>query len=248
MTPPRQAPLHTWGRAQPASTYFQWDNFVKETRNHPLWNEPISPRNSPYLCSLFANISKSLIAQFRVVFHGNPYGPLSHSLTARRKREWFQSLSPPQKGWFQELIKHRKEEIINNPWPDDGARKPELTSLSISRATDLAAPEMFGRHAQLQPNSPAIMLFEALEAVETKFNSYIPSQYGDGPGTQISLLRHWSAPDLGSRSSFIRGYPTGNGSLYIPSVHCVVLVNRFLQLLQLWWRLRAFALSEQRSK
>jgi hypothetical protein len=150
----------SWSYASPALTYFEWDDRVRETKNFPLWNEPVNSMNSPGFGTLYNNLSDLEKRSFLFEFHGNPWGPLSVALSATGKRTWFQSLSPGNQHTFKRVVLYRQNAIQNA-----GPYAPMQMDLQLSR--------------------PSMMLWEALEAIETRYTSRIT--YNDGSSARLTL-------------------------------------------------------------
>lgn len=160
----------TWTYAEPALTYFKWDDAVRVTKNFPLWNEPITTQNSPGFNSLYNNLSEWERRRFLSEFHGDPWGRLSDFLTAKGKRTWYQSLSPGNQATFRRIVFYRQNTV--------GTAGPD--------ASVLLDPT-------LRCSGPSMMLWEALEAIETRYTPHVT--YTDGSRAQLPS-RSASSPAL----------------------------------------------------
>lgn len=182
--PPR---LSAWKRTVPALSYFQWDEWIHGTKDYPLWDEPITPLNSPGFGAFLNNLPTAEKTRFREVFQGNPWGSLSDTIAARKKREWYQSLSSVQQQIFKRIIQYRQTAI-----------------------------EQAGAHAVIdmsyRPELPAMMLHEALEAVETRYDTYIPHHYSNGVRARNPMPRSSSAPVVRRQSVLNSWRGTGDNT------------------------------------
>jgi hypothetical protein len=212
--------LPTWTYASRALTYFEWDDMAQMTKTFPLWNEPITTQNTPGFGSFYNDLSELEKRSFLLAFHGNPWGPLSDVLTAREKRTWFQSLSQGKQLTFTRLVSCRQN-TVGNAGPDAPST---LSTLTMSR--------------------PSMMLWEALEAVETRYTSYIT--YTDGSRAPLPR-RSASSPVLGMAgdgSADLRSISTyWSLCLFLfcslsrqPTTLYTVIVNKCIQIL--CWRRR----------
>lgn len=165
--------LLTWKRAVPSTTYFEWNDWVRKTKDYPLWHEPITPHNNPGFGAFLNNLPKTGQLRFHTVFHGNEWGQLSDSGTARQKREWFQCLSRARQQTFKLIVQQKKDAI------------------------EAAGPDAAVNHDR--PNSPGVMLFEALEAIETRYDSYTLHEHSSGFQTRYPVIKSNSAPNFGAR-------------------------------------------------
>jgi hypothetical protein len=158
----------SWTYASPALTYFEWDDHIRGTKHFPLWNEPITTFNSPGFGTFYNNLSDVEKARFHFEFHGNPWGQLSVGLTAKGKQTWFQSLSPGNQATFRRIVLYRRKAVQN------------------------AGPHA---HVQLDstPSRPSIMLWEALEAIDTRYISRVT--FTDGSHARLPS-RSASSPVL----------------------------------------------------
>jgi len=173
----------TWTYASPALTYFEWDDSVRETKKFPLWNEPINSMNSPGFGTLYNNLSDPEKRRFLFECHGNPWGPLSDALSATGKRTWFQSLSPGNQATFKRVVRYRQNAVQNA-----GPHAPVQHNPKLSR--------------------PSMMLWEALEAIETRYASRVT--YTDGSSARLPL-RSASSPVLstaGDGATDLRSFST----------------------------------------
>ncbi|KAK3213535.1 hypothetical protein GRF29_28g210999 [Pseudopithomyces chartarum] len=135
---------HLIANAGPHQSYFEWDNFVRQTKQSTTWHVPITFLNCPGLVTLFSNLSLSVVSRFQDVFHGNPQGPMSDSLSATRRRNWYQTtLTQRQQEIFRSIVQYRKDQI----WRGERVEQSVL------------------------PGKPCMMLHEALEAIETRYFS-----------------------------------------------------------------------------
>jgi hypothetical protein len=215
--------LPTWTYAVQALTYFEWDDMVEMTKTFSLWNEPITTQNTPGFGSFYNDLSEVEKRSFLLAFHGNPWGPLSDVLTAREKRTWFQSLSQGKQLTFIRLVSCRQNTVGN------------------------AGPDAPVAYSTLTMSRPSMMLWEALEAIETRYNSYII--YTDGSRAPLPR-RSASSPFLGTAgdgSTDLRSYSTYWSfclSLLCflsrqPAISHTVIVNQCVQIL-CWRRRRRF--------
>ena len=62
----------------PHSCYFQWDDFVRQTKLYTAWHVPITFLNCPGLVTLFSNLPITAMGRFQDVFYGDPMGYMTY--------------------------------------------------------------------------------------------------------------------------------------------------------------------------
>jgi len=151
------------------------------------------------------------------LFQGNPWGTLSDSLSARLKRDWFQELSHMQKQTFKRIIQYRQTAI-----------------------------EQAGPHAVVESSSctlPAMMLHEALEAVESRYGSHIMLEFTDGLIKRLPLPRSTSAPLSATHAMLIQWSKDRMATSDMDpfTTYCLIFVFLSLRIIEAGSSLLAFA-------
>ena len=73
---PRPLLWSIMANAGPHTSHFIWDDWIRQTKDSPLWHVPISVSSDPGLEALLNNLHPEQTASFRRVFHGDPWGPM----------------------------------------------------------------------------------------------------------------------------------------------------------------------------
>lgn len=163
----------TWDWASPHISYFEWDDWVHNTRGCTLWNEPIHSDNSPAFLFFLGQLTNDEMLGFTSLFHGNPWGQAGDLLSARLKRQWFSKLAPSKKTAFNTVIKERRRQIEEGSPANPVAISPSPL--------------------------PTMMLWEALEAIETRYSSHKVNQLNQNFHLEAPLSKASSTPNLKGR-------------------------------------------------
>lgn len=258
-SPPNTAPLHqssesftarstvsrplVWdllSAGGPHASYFKWEDWMHQTRQHPLWHVPISVSNSPGFAAFISNLTPYSSLFFQRVFHGDPWGSMSHSFLVTQRRWWYQqTLSATQQDMFRTIIRYRAA-AIQTTEPD-----MQKTGMFITRV----------------PGEPAMMLHEALEAIGSSYDPRILPSGGNsvlservtsayGGLCRFALPTSYSAPSLRLRADRAVGNRAGDGAFDFGSytTYCLrfgfFIISSYAnvnvsQIFQRWWRFRS---------
>ncbi|KAF9736940.1 hypothetical protein PMIN01_04719 [Paraphaeosphaeria minitans] len=164
-----------WDLTIPGHGYFHWHSWMIKSKDCSLWHEPITPYNNPGFAAIINNVPVHHVMVFERCFSGDPWGPVSDSLSATNRRNWFKALSDQQKEHFRHIIAFRAAEI---------QRSGLNARVQIERPSGV----------------PAMMLHEALEAIEERYDARVTFHYAHSHQTQGALPTSNRAASL-SKSS-----------------------------------------------